>query len=258
MNYNYHTHTKRCRHAKDTPEEYIQCAINDGIKYMGFSDHAPFAFPDGYQSYFRIPLDEVKDYFAEINALRKKYKEQIDIKIGFEMEYYKSHFPKMLKNAIDFGAEYLILGQHFLKEEYPDGIQSTVKTTDKLLLSEYSDTVVTAIKSGYFTYVAHPDMINYVGDKALYIKEIRKICIASREENVPLEINFLGIRTGRNYPNETFWKIAGEEQSPVTYGFDAHDKDAACDKVSLIRAKEITEKYSLNYIGKPEIRSLNK
>ncbi|MBQ7793091.1 MAG: hypothetical protein IJ366_01090 [Clostridia bacterium] len=46
--------------------------------------------------------------------LKEKYKDEIDIKIGFEIEYYPDEFNNMLKNAIDLGAEYLILGQHFL------------------------------------------------------------------------------------------------------------------------------------------------
>ena len=33
MNYNYHTRTYLCRHASGTPEEYVQRAIENGIKY---------------------------------------------------------------------------------------------------------------------------------------------------------------------------------------------------------------------------------
>ena len=258
MDYNYHTHTPRCHHATGTPEEYIKCAIDGGIKYMGFSDHAPFVFPDGYESPFRVPSNEVGDYFSELYALREKYKGQIDLKIGFEMEYYKSHFDKMLKNVIDSGAEYLIMGLHFLKEEHPDGVQPIFKTDSDELLREYAATVAEAAGCGCFTYIAHPDMLNYVGDERLYTNEMRKICVASREENIPIEINFLGIRSHRNYPNETFWKIAGEERSPVTFGCDAHGAERVCDKESLAVAEKIVKKYNLNYIGKPTLKLLSK
>ena len=46
MDYNYHTHTARCGHAVGEDEEYVKRAIECGIKYMGFSDHAPIRFPD--------------------------------------------------------------------------------------------------------------------------------------------------------------------------------------------------------------------
>ena len=124
------------------------------------------------------------------------------------------------------------------------------------ILKEYVSTVITAIKSGVFTYVAHPDLINYKGDDNLYISEITKLCKVSLEYNVPLEINFLGIRDNRNYPYELFWKIAGDIKSPVTFGFDAHSVMSAYDGDSLKKAKELVEKYKLNYIGKAEIKSI--
>ncbi len=253
MIYNYHTHTYRCSHASGTPEEYIKRAIDCGIKHMGFSDHIPFTFPDGYESYYRVPMAEVGDYVSELLTLREKYKDKIDIKIGFEMEYYPSHFDNMLKNAIEFGAEYLILGEHFLGDEHPSGTPATIPYESVDALKEYVSNVVSGIKSGVFTYVAHPDILNFTGDNKAYEKEMRKICVASRECDIPLEINFLGIRDNRRYPNEKFWKMAGEEQCPVTFGFDAHDTLNAYDGKSLKKAEKVVEKYSLNYIGEPKL-----
>ncbi len=254
MTYNYHTHTYRCGHASGTAEEYIKRAIECGIKYMGFSDHMPFIFPDGYESGHRVPVSQVESYFSELTELREKYSDKIDIKIGFEMEYYPTHFKNMLKNAIEYGAEYLILGQHYLGEEHPDG-EAAIHPTDSFLrLKEYTDCVISGIESGVFTYIAHPDMFNFTGDVSLYREEMRKICVASRTYGIPLEINFLGVRAKRNYPNEVFWKIAGEEKSPVTFGFDAHDAKCAFDGESFGPAQKIVEEYKLNYIGKPRIK----
>ena len=91
ITYNYHTHTYRCRHANGAIEEYIKRAIACGITHMGFSDHVPYMCANGVELCHRVPVAEVGEYFAEISALREKYKEQIDIKIGFEMEYYPRH-----------------------------------------------------------------------------------------------------------------------------------------------------------------------
>lgn len=38
---NYHTHTFRCRHALGEDREYIEHAIDGGLKVLGFSDHCP-------------------------------------------------------------------------------------------------------------------------------------------------------------------------------------------------------------------------
>lgn len=256
MNYNYHTHTKYCHHAAGETEEYIINAIKGGIKYLGFSDHIPLKFSDGYESSYRVSVGDAGKYVSEIKELREKYKEEIDIKIGFEMEYYTESFEKMLQSAIDFGAEYLILGQHFYSEEYPFGLAVIGQTDDELNLKKYVECIVAGIKSGVFTYIAHPDMISFTGDIKFYTDEMRKICVASREFNVPLEINFQGARLKRRYPNDDFWKIAGEEKSPVTFGCDAHHPKYAFDSEGLEKAKELVLKYNLNYIGKPEMRLL--
>lgn len=253
MDYNYHTHTKRCRHAKGTPEEYVLRAIEGGIKHMGFSEHAPYIFPDGYESGYRVKASESKDYIDDILLLKEKYKEEIDISVGFEMEYYPSHFEKMLKIAKEAGAEYLILGQHFIGQEHPGGTHTVDSMDDVNSLKEYVENVVDAIKTGVFTYVAHPDIFNFTGSLEDYRNEMRKICVASKEYNVPLEINFLGIRDRRNYPFEEFWVIAGEEKAPVTFGFDAHDVQSAYDGVSIVEAERLVNTHKLNYIGKPKI-----
>lgn len=256
MDYNYHAHTFRCHHASGKPEEYVKRAISCGVKYMGFSDHVPFVCADGSESTYRVHTSEAKAYCDEIKALAQKYSDKIELKVGYEMEYYPDNFKEMLKFASESGAEYFILGQHFLRDE-SFGAEHTILETDSLeKLKIYVLRVVEGIKSGVYSYVAHPDIFNYKKDINIYRNEMRKICIASKECNIPLEINFLGIRDSRNYPNEDFFKLAGEEKSPVTFGFDAHDVESAYDGESLKKAEEIVKKYKLNYIGKPNIISI--
>ena len=254
MLYNYHAHTKLCRHAEGEMEEYVKVAIDNGIKYMGFSDHIPFKYPGDYESGYRILTSEIEGYVSEINRLNNEY-DNIDIKIGFETEYYPEYFETMFKNAVSYGAEYLILGQHFIDYEYPkeERIPSSRPFDDVSILKLYVQRVTDAMKTGVFTYIAHPDMIHFVGDKNIYREEIRKICALSKKLSLPLEINFQGIREGRNYPEDDFWGVAGEEQSPVTFGFDSHAPEFAYDGESLVKAKALVEKYNLNYIGKPKI-----
>lgn len=253
MTYNYHTHTARCNHASGTEEDYILQAIEGGITHMGFSDHAPFRFPNGSESYYRIPMAQARDYFDTLYALREKYKKQIHLTIGFEMEYYPTFFRDMLDTALSLGAEYLVLGQHFSSDEHPNGFYVANPTDDPLRLEEYVTNIITAMDTGLFSYVAHPDLINFIGDDGIYETQMRKLCAAAREKHIPLEINFLGMRAGRHYPQDRFWKLAGAEGSPVTFGFDSHDVLGACDLDSLPKAMELVERYRLNYIDRPKL-----
>lgn len=256
MDYNYHTHTVFCRHASGDAEDYVRRAIENGIKYMGFSDHAPHRHADGFELSWRVQTAEALAYFEEISALRLKYRGEIDIKIGYEMEYYPESFREMLAEARTYRAEYLILGQHFVSsdaERAPVNMHTVLRSDSEEKLRAYADTVSSGIRSGVFTYVAHPDIMNFTGDPRLYRDEMAKICEASLECGIPLEVNCLGIRDMRNYPNPAFWKLAGEVGSPVTFGFDAHRAIDAFDGRSVEKAKEMVKEFGLNYIGRPNV-----
>ena len=57
-----------------------------------------------------------------------------------------------------------------------------------------------------------------------------------------LEINLLGIREGRHYPNRFFWEMAAEEGCEVILGCDAHTpqslNDPKAERDALAMAKE--------------------
>lgn len=42
---NYHTHTSRCQHATGEEKAYVEQAIQNGMKILGFSDHCRGSFP---------------------------------------------------------------------------------------------------------------------------------------------------------------------------------------------------------------------
>ena len=50
MKQNLHTHTTRCGHACGTEDEYVRSAIEGGLKTLGFSEHCPHVYPDGFIS----------------------------------------------------------------------------------------------------------------------------------------------------------------------------------------------------------------
>lgn len=255
MTVNLHTHTARCGHAKGADREYVENAIKGGLTTLGFADHMPFRFPDGYESSFRIPMEQKEDYIASLRALREEYKNQIAIHIGFEMEYYPLYFKEMKGLAIDLGAEFLLLSQHYVGSEYPSGSRYMGRTDhdDKDLIL-YADTLIEGMSTGIFTYAAHPDLIRYTGeDTALYENEMRRICKAAKTYGIPLEINLLGIRGGRHYPLRRFWEIAAEEGCTAVIGCDAHEPESVTDKASLATALEWIREMGLAYEPHPTL-----
>ena len=258
MIYNYHTHTTRCRHAVDSDEEYIERAIEAGIKYLGFSDHVPFVFPDGHESFYHMEISAGKEYVKTIRDLAEKYSDKININVGFEMEYYPSFFKEMLDLVKELDVDYLILGQHFIGDEWPEGIGSRAYTEDANLLCEYVDNVICAIKSGVFSYVAHPDIINFGGDDDVYRREMTRLCRVAKEYSIPLEINLHGIKNNRFYPSDRFFAIAGEVGAPVTFGMDVHDSASLLDTDQVKKAQAMVRRHGLNYVGMPKLISITK
>ena len=68
----------------------------------------------------------------------------------------------------------------YVEEESPRGVHTFSGSDDIEFLKRFVDCVTEGIKSGAYTYVAHPDCFYYTGDSKEYTDEIRKICICSR------------------------------------------------------------------------------
>lgn len=241
---NLHTHTPRCCHANGTEEEYVRCALDAGLQTLGFSDHTPYPFPKGYYSTFRMLPEELPGYVAAVEEVRRRYAGQIQIHLGVEAEYYPHYFRDMVAMVKDQGIEYMLLGQHMLFNEV-EGVGTGTPTADQTLLKQYCNQAIEAIYTGMFTYFAHPDIMNYVGDAAVYRQEMGRLCRAARECGLPLEINLLGLHLRRQYPNAEFWKVAAEERCKVVLGVDAHRPEALLDPEPEREARRMAEEFGL-------------
>ncbi len=256
MKYNYHTHTVRCGHATGEDREYVETAIKAGLEKFGFSDHAPFRFPDGFTFGSHMPPERAEEYISSIRKLREEYQEKIKIFVGFETEFLPTYHKEKVDYYRSLGAEYLILGNHFLFDAYPNTVYASTPTNDENLLKVFTDELIQGMETGDFSMIAHPDMFNFTGDERTYEKQVQRLCDASNDTGIPLEINFLGIRTNRHYPRERFWELAGERGASVVFGMDAHAPQDAGDLVSAKKAYDIVEKYGLNFVKDPKLLKL--
>ncbi|MBQ7840377.1 MAG: PHP domain-containing protein [Lachnospiraceae bacterium] len=104
---NLHTHSTFCD-GKDTPEEMILAAMKKGFDSIGFSGHSYTYFRPGKS----MTPEKTECYKKEVRRLKEKYRGQIDIFCGIELEMY---------SQIDLaGYDYVIGGLHNLKigDEY--------------------------------------------------------------------------------------------------------------------------------------------
>lgn len=244
---NYHTHTARCHHATGTEEEYIQSGLASGLQVLGFSDHTPYPFPEGYYSRMRMYPHELAEYVQTLSSLREKYAAQIRLHIGLEVEYYPAHFADLLTWVRDQDVEYLLLGQHWLGNEQGE-VHVNRAFDDEARLARCCDQTIEAMQTGVFSYIAHPDLPNFVGDRQIYDRHMRRLIREANACGLPLEINLHGAMGNRSYPNPRFWELAAEEGSKAVLGRDAHDPEEFLDTATEQRMLDMVQQLELTLL----------
>ena len=251
---NYHTHTARCHHADGTDREYIEAAIAAGITTLGFSDHTPQFYPDGYVSNMRMTPEEAPEYVRSIRELAREYQDKIRIYVGFEAEYWPRMFGNLREYCRELGVDYLILGQHFYDGD--NTLYFGSRLEEKEMLTFYVDRVLEALSTGCFSYVAHPDLPNFVGDPAWYSSEMHRLCEGAKKMNVPLEVNMLGFVGHRQYPCERFFKIAREVGNEIVLGCDAHTPKSLSDIESQNALLDFANRLGLSPLSEISLRAV--
>lgn len=247
QNFNYHTHTYRCRHAdmNYNDEEYVIDLIKMGFKKMAFTDHCPEKEEIDKRSKMRMKYNERIGYLESIKRLKEKYADKIEIQSGYEVEY----LPEQEENLKELKEETdkIILGQHFI---YDNDKKLKVFDKNKFFTDEeiirFAEYIEEAMRLGIPDIIAHPDiyMLSRKSFGVVEEKVANMICMAAEKYNIPLEINLGNIfnstyfenRILNNlplekqkeklinviYPCKGFWNVARNYNVKVLYGIDAH------------------------------------
>lgn len=264
QNFNYHTHTYRCKHADNNfnDEEYVLEFIKKDFKKIAFTDHCPEKEIIDKRTNMRMQYSQIEEYLESIKILKEKYKDKIEIETGFEFEYLPGQENNLfeLKKMVDK----INLGQHFI---YADNNKDLLIfrrhdfSDDELL--RYAYYIETAIKLGIPDIIVHPDlyMLNRKEFGKIEKKVAEIICGAAEKYDIPLEINlteaymFLKNLKGKiEYPSKGFWEVASNYNIRVIYGVDAHFREQirlyekSIELVNKVIGKEIIDK--LNFIDK--------
>ncbi len=230
----YHTHTYLCKHATGTPADYVESARGMGCTALGFSDHCPFPANGGdIWQHVKMEPEETALYVKMVREAAEIA--DFPVYLGFECEY-DTVFDSWYKDFLiaEHGAQYLVLGQHWV----PDGsvrhyIPEVVD--DRRLLYRYTDLTIKAMQTGLFAFLAHPDVMMAKGSTE-WNPEI-KACLSALVEcavdcDMPIEINGYGFlkdkvttKSGEKrapYPFREFWEMAAASSVKVICNSDAH------------------------------------
>ena len=253
---NYHTHTKRCKHATGEVKDYVEAAIEAGVHTLGMSDHTPFP-NDALWTDVRMKYEELADYSKEIDEARINYP-QIKLLKAFECEYieeYKNFYSEVLKG--EYGADYLILAGHEIHGTSAWNPLGLTKS-DKEELKLYANYLVKGMETGLFKFIAHPDVFGtfYLPWDEEAIAASKYIIEAASYYQIPLEINGYGLRKDtivtpegvrKMYPLEKFWELASNYKVQIIANSDAHKPTDIIANID--EAYKIASKYNLQKVG---------
>ena len=257
MRVDLHNHTTLCNHATGSMEEYVQKAIDENIEIFGFSEHAPMAFDEKY----RMRSEQMEAYERKIDELARKYKNEIEILKGYEVDFLPQYLQSdVLKADVD----YLIGSIHFLPKngdlwgfDNPEFIGGYEGVDIDKLWEDYFAAIEAMAKSGHFQIVGHIDLLKVFNFKPK--KDIRLLARnalkAIKRADMAIEINAAGLRkpVQEPYPGPELLEEIRELDIPITFASDAHApqqvgqnmskietlvKETGFDKVAVFRQKE--------------------
>jgi len=210
--------------------DYVTEAEKCKVQVLGFSDHIPF--PDNRWAAVRMTYQELPEYLDEIEQARKET-DMVLLK-GAECEWVETleHYYKDELYG-RWGFDYLIGSAHYLQDDSGSWLPLHGIRGTKKILADYTDHMISLMQSGYFDFVAHPDLFGLFyhkwDDEAAACT--RAILDAAEAADTVLELNGYGLRkkpvqtdagTRQPYPLLPFWDEAAGRNIRVLPNSDAH------------------------------------
>lgn len=231
---NYHTHTFRCKHARGDVDDYIAAAREKGILKLGFADHTPV--PDRWMHMIRMEIEDLPGY-AEALERGKENTRGVRVYGGMECDYFAEYEGFYRDELLGrYKLDYLIGSVHAFPWQGERFWMHPGADMDAGKLTAYAEHVVSAMESGLFALMAHPDLFSISLHK--WCPEVRRatrhILEAARSLNMPLEINVSGYEKARQNPDrfmpnvcpmQQFWEEASDFGVEVVVSSDAHAPD---------------------------------
>jgi histidinol-phosphatase (PHP family) len=240
---NYHTHSRYCDGVGEI-EEYVQAAIAAGFDSYGVSCHAPV--PIYSEGPYMMLRRDLPTYCNEVGRLRRKYRDQIDLLLGLELDYAPGLEAYYEQRIRVFGFDYFVGSVHYVGTDdvgVPWCIDETADRFAEGLGRRYNGDVRPAIEE-YFALqrqmvgtpgvaiVGHMDKIKMWNSGEQYFRETDDWYVAAIDETLRafkaggliVELNTRGIYKLHAAPYPSPWVMARcrDLGIPVMVNADTH------------------------------------
>lgn len=232
-----HVHTDFCD-GKNTPEEMVQAAIRLGLERIGLCVHSYTPFDESYC----IKPDRAEEYIRTVAGLKEKYKGEIQVLCGLELDY-DSDMPTD-------GFDYVIGSVHYLKNGNSYCPVDEDSETLRQAAERYYGGDFLALCRAYYGRVARlplkrTDMIGHIDlvtkfnrggvlfdeNSREYLRIAREAIDALLPYRIPFEINTGAISRGYRdipYPAPALLDYILQKGGKVILSSDAHRAEHLC------------------------------
>ena len=266
---NFHTHSCFCD-GLGHPKEYVERAMQYNFTSLGFSSHAPLAFPNSWT----MNENDINEYLNTILSLKEKYENKIQIYLGLEIDYISHLMGPTDEKFKNLNLDYTIGSVHMLKDEttgeylavdgYEDEyiklITSAFNNNVKAFVHEYYKQIQNMVKENTPSIVGHLDLIKkhnknnkYFDENEKWYKcEIMETLKVIAEHNTILEMNTGGkVRGYTNdfYPSNWIITECRKLNIPMILNSDAHNPKYVNayfeEATAILKAAEYKSQYIL-------------
>ena len=247
----YHMHTT-VRDGKHSIDEMIEFATIMGLTEVGISEHWGM-WPDDWEKYYgseKYLGEEFKElktkkiapysmrgslykYFLMLKDAKEKFKDQITVKSGLEMDLYESNFDQSIDMVMTYKPDYIIGAIHAL-----NGIgYHSFESLDNVTEDDYENILKAYIgfaKRGKFQILGHFEdyrIFNPMKDERRFYDLYEELICACKESNIAIEFNTSHLTYRYRIDPNLFWlKTCAKYEVPVILTSDAHNKYTIANK----------------------------
>jgi len=239
---NHHTHSYYSD-GNSHPEEYVRQAISLGFDLLGFTEHSPLPFDNN----FSFKEEKKEEYLSLFSGLKSRYKGQIDLVLGMEMDYIPGIMEDFESFTTGFGLDYSIGSVHLVRNRekealwfidgplaltYDAGLNEIFGGDIRKAVAAYYGQVNEMLQTQSFDIIGHLDKIKmhnrgryFTEDEAWYRELVSGTLQLIKEKGVIVEVNTRGIykkRSDTTYPGPGILKQIKQLNIPVMINSDAH------------------------------------
>ena len=231
---NAHTHTTRCD-GNDTPEEMIKAAIKAGFTSLGFSVHSPLPYENDYA----IKADKLDAYCDEIERLKDKYRDKINVVSGIELdadsEIDTDRFEYVIGSVHQISGNGKVYSLDSTQTELKDCINELFNGDCLAFSKAYYQKLCDFITQRDVDIIGHFDLITKFDEKAnmpdfkskeyFNIAENAVDIILNSKPNIIFEVNTGAMSRGWRtspYPDTPILKHLADRNAEIMINSDAH------------------------------------